>query len=130
MAAVASIELKQNIIRAMDDGLSRLEPTATLREKAIARCEAILESGSDRDATRIITAIIAMERLQLDRDLAASGQSTGSIRLSAPANLADVHALLEAMRNPSAASDSTLPQVASIPPAEPQQPGDGPAQSQ
>jgi len=115
----AEVELRQNIVDALSAGVSRLEASDVLRQKAIARCERILDTGTDRDATRIIAAIIAMERLQLDRETATVGQNSSSIRLSAPANLADVHALLDALRQPALPSDASLHELASLEQANP-----------
>jgi hypothetical protein len=120
----AEVELRQNIVDALSSGVSRLKASDVLRQKAIARCERILDTGTDRDATRIIAAIIAMERLQLDRETTAVSQNSSSIRLSAPANLADVHALLDALRQPAIATDASLQELAS-----PEQPNPLPVQA-
>jgi hypothetical protein len=107
----------QQISRALQAEADYLESDRELREIAIKRAKHILEFGSEHGATKIFKAVVDLERLRLEREIAASGSHTASIRLSAPANLSDVHALLEAMRQPAIASDANLPQMASVPQA-------------
>ena len=125
-----AIELEQQVVAAFGSAIDGLHVDVEARDLALDRIKSIIRTGSDTVFARVLGHMVAIDRLRLDRELAMSERQTSSIRLSAPANLADVHALLEAMRNPPQASDATLPQVESIPPAQPQQEGDTPAQSQ
>lgn len=125
-----AIELEQQVVAAFGNVVEGLHVDAEARDLALGRIKEVIRTGSDTVFARVLGHMVAIDRLRLDRELAMSERQTSSIRLSAPANLADVHALLEAMRQPQAASDSTLPQVASIPPADAQPGGQPPPQSQ
>lgn len=125
-----AIELEQQVVAAFGSAIDGLHVDVEARDLALDRIKSIIRTGSDTVFARVLGHMVAIDRLRLDRELAMSERQTSSIRLSAPASLQDVHALLEAMRNPSAASDATSDKLASLPPADAQPGGGGPPQSQ
>ena len=128
MSLLQTLEYQQ-IARVVTDS-SYLEADPELRAIILKRAKEVAEFGTESGFIKLTQTVAYLERLRQEREMAAASQTTTSIRLSSQPKLDHVHALLDAMRQPQAATDATLPQMASIPPAQPQQEGDKPAQSQ